>query len=345
MATHKRVYVTALGWADQLNTPEEIEARLSKFETWQTQSDEHADAYHLVERSRGEAAACGEQLKEWGIDERRLLGQLHERMLPRMECKTLWLALPTTALALLITVIAVSASLERIPWLRFGTSVGEVRTVILDDGSIVKLDTNSTLRARLSLARRDLVLERGRALFEVRPDWLRGFFVAVGHAVVSAKGTRFGVARHSDGAFETLVTQGGVKVSSEKGWGSDRGEIVLAAGQAALVSANGMQIDRLSAAELDHRLAWAQELDFDETLAQAVAEFNHYNTRQLVIDDPQLRDVPVVGQYYANAPDLFAHDLGERHHIAHSIGPNDTIHLGSVREASAKQGRLMESTR
>lgn len=345
MATQKAIRRAALAWADKLTTPEQIQAHLPEFEKWLTTSSRHADAYHLAERTRCEAAACGEQLRDWGINEERLLSQLHKRMAPRIERKAMWLALPVTAVSLLIVAAAVSAYLDRIPWLRYITSAGEVRTVTLGDGSIVTLNTNTTLRARVSLVRRELVLERGQALFEVRHEWLRGFFVAVSHAVVRAKGTRFALDRKTDVTFQALVTEGAVKVSSEAGsLDPTRGEIVLAAGQAALVSPSGAQIDSVSATELDHRLAWTKELDFDETLEEAVGEFNHYNVRQFVIDDPQLRGVPVVGHYFANRPDLFSQDLETSHHIEHSLGPDGAIHLSLRPKAPANRGPSRGST-
>ncbi|MNC99026.1 hypothetical protein D3C83_171720 [compost metagenome] len=43
-----------------------------------------------------------------------------------------------------------------------------------------------------------------------------------------------------------------------------------------------------------------------ETLAEAAAEFNRYNDRQIVIDDPALGQERLVGYFRATDPESFA---------------------------------------
>ena len=57
-------------------------------------------------------------------------------------------------------------------------------------------------------------------------------------------------------------------------------------------------------------------LVFDGTLADAVAEFNRYNTRQLLVVDPALANTRVGGRYKATDPDSFAKYLQYTHGIA-----------------------------
>src|SRR3546814_9532022 len=50
---------------------------------------------------------------------------------------------------------------------RYATAIGQQHDVALEDGSRVRLDTNSALVVRYSRKHRDVVLERGRAQFDV----------------------------------------------------------------------------------------------------------------------------------------------------------------------------------
>ena len=94
------------------------------------------------------------------------------------------------------------------------------------------------------------------------------------------------------------------------------------AGEALQISPSGTHVEKVSPSEIERRLAWIDgTLVLDGTLEQAVEEFNRYNSRRLVIDDPLLRILPVVGRYDAHNPDLFAEDLNRRYRIEHlSLG-------------------------
>jgi len=69
-----------------------------------------------------------------------------------------------------------------------------IRSVTLADQSRVTLDEGSLLLVAYSRSRRDLVLERGRARFEVAHDPRRPFVVAAAGSEVVAHGTVFDVA-------------------------------------------------------------------------------------------------------------------------------------------------------
>src|SRR3546814_951836 len=80
---------------------------------------------------------------------------------------------------------------------RYATAIGQQHDVALEDGSRVRLDTNSALVVRYSRKHRDVVLERGRAQFDVAHAPQRPFTVHAGPGTVRAVGTQFQV-RHQD---------------------------------------------------------------------------------------------------------------------------------------------------
>ena len=47
----------------------------------------------------------------------------------------------------------------------------------------------------------------------------------------------------------------------------------------------------------------------NQTLSEAVADFNRYSPRKIIIVDPQLWNRKLVGQYQIDEPELFAKDV------------------------------------
>ena len=88
---------------------------------------------------------------------------------------------------------------------RYVTAIGEQRTIQLDDGSRIILDTSSEVAVRLTGNRRSVTLTAGQAMFDVQGDPARPFVVAAGDTKVTAIGTRFDVRRSGAGARVILV--------------------------------------------------------------------------------------------------------------------------------------------
>ena len=63
-----------------------------------------------------------------------------------------------------------------------------------------------------------------------------------------------------------------------------------------------------SPSEIERSLAWRNgEIALDgESLEQAARLFNRYNSRQIVIDDPELAQERFVGLFQTNEPESFA---------------------------------------
>jgi transmembrane sensor len=116
------------------------------------------------------------------------------------------------------------------------------------------------------------------------------------------------VRRYSNGA-EVLVTEGTVEVWSQDGTAQKR---FLHAGEQAFVANQASDITATRAPlEIERKLAWRQgRLVFrNQSLGDAVADFNRYSARKIVIADARLRDKTLVGQYQIDAPERFARDV------------------------------------
>jgi transmembrane sensor len=187
---------------------------------------------------------------------------------------------------------------------RYSTDIGEIRRVPLADGSLAAINTNTEIAVDLQPDRRSVRLDRGEAWFQVAKDPARPFVVMAGAARVRAVGTAFSVRRRAMG-IEVLVTEGVVEVWSGKAGATRR----VSAGNQIFVSDTAGPAKALHRPlEMDRALAWREGqivLDGD-TIAAAVSEFNRYNTRKIVITDPQLEGRRIVGWFHTNEPESFA---------------------------------------
>lgn len=193
---------------------------------------------------------------------------------------------------------------------RYTSGIGEVRRIALEDGSTLLLNTASEVTVRLTKQQRDIRLVRGEAIFEVAHDKSRPFIVQANDTAVRAVGTAFAV-RLEAAQVDVTVTEGAVEVADLKtmsGLGSvmpaaSRPEVkrVVAHERAVIARAHAPDVEPIAPAEADRQLAWREGMvSFDgESLATAVAEINRHNRRQIVIDDPTLASMPVVGVFRA----------------------------------------------
>jgi transmembrane sensor len=191
----------------------------------------------------------------------------------------------------------------------YETSRGEHRTVALADGSHLTLDTASRAEVTIEADARKVRLVRGQALFQVAKDPRRPFSVVAGTLNVIALGTTFDVRVERSQAKVVLV-EGSVAVEPLMRRGVERlvpslARRRLAPGQQLIARTTGEV--SLGSVDIESANSWQSgRLIFrDEPLASAVAEFNRYNTKQLVIEDAALEHLTVSGVFTALRPDDF----------------------------------------
>jgi len=166
------------------------------------------------------------------------------------------------------------------------TDLGEIRHVPLADGSIATLNTGSEVDVAIGRDRRSVRLRRGEAWFQVAKDRTKPFVVESGPIRVLAVGTAFSVRRREGGA-DVVVTEGTVEIWSEDGGG---GRSRLTEGERAFLPDSGRAPEVVAADAPPYMLAWRSgriEL-VDQPLDEAVAEFNRYNQRRIVLVDPRI---------------------------------------------------------
>ena len=182
-----------------------------------------------------------------------------------------------SALAVLLTVNMSSGFLSG--WQKYSTALGEQRVIELQDGSVVHLNTQSTIAVRLSGASRDIRLLNGEAMFTVHQDASRPFRVHTLGGLIQAIGTQFNVYRRAEGTT-VAVLEGRVRISAEqaRAGAPAREAPYLAAGEEAKIDEQG-HIDKERHADVKRATAWRERrLVFkQEPLEEIVTQFNRYN--------------------------------------------------------------------
>jgi len=248
------------------------------------------------------------------------------------------------AASIACAVVAVAAFVLSSPkFVLYETPVGGREHVVLDDGSRITLNTNTRLRARLTATERIVELERGEALFSVAHDPERPFEVTSRGVTARAVGTEFSARAREDGLVETRVLEGVVAMSQPRRWfgvpfGRRAVRPLLHAGDRALIDDDTVLIERIGSKEIERGLLWRTgKIAFiGETLAEAVAEFNRYSPRRLVIADPELAARRFGGQFETTDPDSFVQGLVETFGVRAILTPEDEVRRGTVRLESVR---------
>ena len=211
-------------------------------------------------------------------------------------------AVTATAIAVGLTVAWLSFQLQP----TYTTRVGEQRLVVLDDGSRVRLNTDSELRVRFRKAERRVVLARGEAFFEAAHDAARPFIVEADGARVHAIGTKFDVRREG-GTVRVTLLEGKVQVADK----DTTSAATLAPNQQVTVSEG--HVAKPHPANASEASAWTTgRLTFRSVaLEDAIAEVNRYAVRKVALDGPAtLGRQPITGAFDTGDTKSFADAVG-----------------------------------
>jgi transmembrane sensor len=214
---------------------------------------------------------------------------------------------------------------SQLGWSHYETPVGGFSRIVLDDGSVIDLNTNSDLKVRIGFKRREVRLLRGEGRFQVAHDAARPFVVTAADADVRAVGTAFSVRLHEAKRVDVLVSEGSVAIASSRVLHSPP----VKAGEVAVLMPDRLSVSRIEPQQLESRLAWtAGKLQFrGESLSAAINEFNRYNRRQIRLGDSTLADLRVGGTFNATDPESFAAALTSTFNLRVEPATPDTIVL------------------
>lgn len=207
-----------------------------------------------------------------------------------------WLASPQAwksgvATAAALTVVASWWMLRSAGYVpqTYQTATGQMRNVVLPDGSIVGLNTQTVLEWVGSPQDRRVRLIRGEAYFQVVHDPSRPFRIILSHSQVQVLGTRFDVYQMADGDVRVSVISGMVAVEAlDDSLGAPSWSRRLTAGQQIEYSPVGLVAD-VHAVIAPKVIRWRQGMleTQGEPLKDFVSDISRYTDERIVIADPR----------------------------------------------------------
>ena len=320
----------ACAWIAQLQTGALTPQDLSAFREWVGRSPRHAVEIRRLARLAEDVsllAGMAEPLHE-AIEAYRPLVAAERRRRRGWQ----WLAAAAVMLVTMGTVLLSASLRQSAQPMLLSTSVGNHRTVVLTDGSEVKLSSNSQLEVNYTRDMRRVRLLKGEAYFTVAHDKSMPFVVFAQEKYVRAVGTEFAV-RMTGQDLDVLVTSGVVELSEAAALPSQVGSaapvpavsepltpMTLRAGQGVTVSLE-KDLGRVAASaivvhserEMQRTLAWREGLlDFSRTpLKNVVAEVNRHSALQIEIADPALGELQFDGIFRVGQVDQLLDALGD----------------------------------
>ncbi|MXV12811.1 iron dicitrate transport regulator FecR [Xanthomonas sp. LMG 8992] len=322
---------------------------------WLTASPQHLREYLAMQRVAGD---LGEALRGMDLDVDALLasddtadgaasGNVIALPLPRRAPATATVAAAPTRAARtnaaprwrLAAAAAVCAVAVLVGWnwptsQTYTTALGEQRSVQLADGSTVRLNAQTQVRATLTPWSRKLQLLQGQASFLVAAD-RRPLQVQAGGLRVEDIGTTFDIALHPDQA-RIEVSAGRVHV-----WRQDQPRqpmlADLGAGQSARIDTADGRVELGNEDVAAMHAWWQRRIVFrDEPLANVAEDFNRLNRTRLLIDDADAGAMRLTGN-------LRGDDVAALHAFL-DAQPTLQVHTGAdgihVRSRIPTQARL-----
>lgn len=221
--------------------------------------------------------------------------------------------------------------------LTYETAVGGLSRVVLVDGSVLTLNTDTRVEVTVTDEIRLLALQSGEMHIDVAKDLNRPFQVWVNDSVFEAVGTQFNIRIDDSQHVELLVTEGKVRVGVSPKALLDGGhadgtsvlldDLYLAQGQRVIVEGQKHTVERLVPSDIEVELSWKNgNLVFrGEPLSEAIAEISRYTSVEFVIVDEDLKALRVAGLYKSGDVAGFLNSLEANFAIHYERNGNQTF--------------------
>ena len=333
-----RIEERALHWFTLMRSDSLTDSDRAAYKTWLNANLAHRRAYRQLEELWGLVGdfADSPAVHEACVQARRFNPKAVHHLPPQPEAEAPTRAQTTTrsaprhwlGAALAASLMLVFLGTNMISDTRWNpdtyqTAVGEQKTVLLEDGSTLVLDTQTRVAVRFSPEERRIVLQQGQARFDVAHNKHRPFVVEAGDGVITALGTAFVVKKVAGNNLgdEVLVTllEGKVAVGRQqeaaKRLSADRHRpseehkdvapqtrqpptVTLEAGQQVAYSTE-RGLSQAAEVDLEQATAWqAGRLVFEgHSLANVVDDLNRYSRTRILLGDGTLESIKITGVF------------------------------------------------
>ena len=192
---------------------------------------------------------------------------------------------------------------------RYTTTAGQQKTVMLNDGSEIQINTSSEIIVNYDKQSRNVILQKGEAFFTVASDPSKPFTVFTSTGSVQAVGTAFSVRQ--EGQFALLkVSEGRVKLrrldidnpllptDAIKDFKRES-DIFVGDGESVEFNLETEKVVSLKPEVMERQLLWRKGfLAFEgEPLSKVLEEVSRYSNYAFIIDTEKVKDLPVSGYY------------------------------------------------
>jgi transmembrane sensor len=305
----------AAEWLVELAEPTRTEARRREFMKWLKKSPQHIEEFLGIATLQLEVAEQSSVVQDIvtelnSRDDQCMVPLFREPVTParlpllqrhRRARYRAWASAAALAALVAIAIVLVQLPIFEPPPINHSTELGEQRSIVLDDGSIMILNTLSEATVQFSRATRQVTLVAGEAMFDVVSNPDRPFVVETGAMSLSVLGTKFSVYRKKN-STRLAVVEGAVSAVSRYAPGNN---VVVRTGEGAVATLQGISLTD-PRFDVEGAIAWTERrLIFDAApLAEVVAEFNRYNRLPLVVEDSALANRAITTVF--NAHDVSA---------------------------------------
>lgn len=293
----------ATEWVVKLRSPAASKKTQYRFSRWLNQSDAHEAAFDAA-------------VQDWQITGALTYSAESQAALRSAQRATAntergafnwfrWQAAAVASALLAVVFGALQLDLAQEPSASelYATSIGEQREISLNDGSSVKLNTNSRIRIEYRDDLRLLTLDKGEAFFKVASNRQRPFVVDTHKGTITAVGTAFSVNRQED-SIDVTVVEGIVSVKERQTQPEIKAEHKLVKADQKL-QINQRGLSQVVATNAASALAWRNQLLVleDKPLTDAIGQLNRYLTTPVDVSDPSLRTLRVSGTFSLQSPE------------------------------------------
>jgi transmembrane sensor len=332
---------TAARWRLALLESNDSASVRRDFDSWLNASPQHRAAYDAMYRSYEIAGAASREADILRMREAALRYQpppkRHSYLWSVSLAATILLAISFGWLAwqsprLPARSVTTDSHIQNANHGEYSTQTGERSTLRLIDGSVITLDTASTVSLDLTGHDREVRLLRGQASFDVVKDKTRPFVVYAADRRITAVGTAFDVRLSSD-AVHVILMEGKVAVDQlavnpkESVRSSPLVRTDLQAGEELTAAVGGAA--KVREANVERSTSWREgRLVFEgDRIADAIAEMNRYSAAPIVIADTSIGDLKISGVFSTGKPQAFARALTEYFQIdAEAQGDATVLH-------------------
>jgi transmembrane sensor len=312
----------AAHWLSVLSDENCTDAERRQFLVWLRASSQHVDEFlrlsrlnaHCSRRELWPEASIAELVaaaKASGEGNVSILEPVADFSAPGRARKPMRWALAAAAACVFVVAGLIAGRAQYAEWFtpEYATALGEQRSITLEDGSVVELNSQSRLRTHFEDDLRAIELLEGEAIFRVFKDPRRPFRVRTGATDIVAIGTAFNV-NASEARTVVTVLEGRVRVNQREA--AERSaarseqavrEFELAVGDQLIVAKEQPAI-RVSLLDTEKVTSWTERrLIFEDTPLSAVAEeFARYSSRAIRIEDASIGERKINGVFDATDP-------------------------------------------